>query len=438
MRSELESRAQDVVALAKKAGATDAWARAGRSRSVSVKVRDGKLEEITDSTSRSVEVQLFVEGRYSRHSTTDLRPEPLSAFVTQAVKLTRALEVDAFRVMPDPTLFAGRPDAASLGIADAGVHAVTSAARLDAAMRINAAARADEKVISVTSEASDTHGITAAASSNGFVGSYEGTSFGSYGDVTLDDGDKRPEEWMGTWTRQSSDLWAPERIGAEALRLAKLRLGMKKGPTLRGFMLVDPRAAGRLVSQLLSPAWGNAIQQGRSFWRDSIGKKKVSEKLSIVDDPTLARGLASRPFNSEGAASKPMRVLTKGALENYYLDTYYAKKLGLSPTTADSGNQLVALGKRPLAGILRDVKDGVYVTSWLGGNMDATSGDFSYGARGHLISKGEIGGPIGEVNVTGNLLDLFSHLTEVGSDPWLFSGLQVPTLLFEGVQFSGT
>jgi len=87
--------------------------------------------------------------------------------------------------------------------------------------------------------------------------------------------------------------------------------------------------------------------------------------------------------------------------------------------------------------LLSGTGDGVYVTSWLGGNADGTTGDFSLGLRGHMIENGEIGRPVGEMNVTGNLKDLFARLEAVGNDPYPYSTTLTPSLVFTDVDFSG-
>ena len=75
--------------------------------------------------------------------------------------------------------------------------------------------------------------------------------------------------------------------------------------------------------------------------------------------------------------------------------------------------------------------------AWLGGNSDATTGDFSFGIRGHRLVGGRIGEPVGEMNITGNLIDLFGRLVEAGNDPWRSSSTLVPTLVFDGVRVGG-
>ncbi len=437
MRKELEQRAAEAVAIAKKAGAADVMAGASRSRSVSFKVRNGTLEEVKDSTSRSLGVRLFVDGRYSSHSTTDLRPDRVKAFVEEAVALTRALQPDKFRALPDATLFAGAPEAARLDLVDAKLSKLDRDQRIELCQKMNARLAGKDGVISAESGFSDGHSLTAAASSNGFSGSFEATSAGMYSSVTIGDGDKRPEDWMGAWGRHFGALPDPEGIADEALRLTRARIGMAKGPTARTTMVVDNRAAGRLVGRLLGPAYGGSVQQQRSFWRDKLGQKMVSDKLTVIDDPVIPRALGSRPFDSEGIAAKKLPMIEGGVFRNLYLDTYYAKKLDMAPTTGDGSNRVIALGKRGRDAIVGDVANGIYVTSWLGGNMDSTTGDFSFGVRGHAIENGKLGAPIGEMNVTGNIVALFGKLAEVGNDPWIYSATLAPTLVFEDVQFSG-
>ncbi len=435
MRDELMKIVGVAIEAATKAGASDAAAGAYRSRSVAFQVRNGKLEQVNDSTSRALSMRLFVDGRYSEHTTTDLRAERVTAFVTEAVKMTRALQADPHRRLADPARY---PTALpALDLADATVQRLDREQRLAWAMRMNERVAGKPQVISSTSSVSDGHTVVAGATTNGLSASYETTSIGLSTDATLEDGDKRPEDWMGAWGHHVADLPDPDGIADEALRLARARLGTTKGPTKRTAMVVDRRAAGSIVARLLGPASGGAVQQERSFWRGKLDQALVSPKLTIVDDPLVPRGLGSRPFDGEGMASARLPLIDGGALRNLYLDTYYASKLGLTPTTGQGSNRIVALGTKGRDALLKDAGTGIYVTSWLGGNMDPTTGDFSLGVRGHLFDKGALGAPVGEMNVTGNIVDLFARLAAVGNDPWLYSGTVAPTLVFDGVQFSG-
>jgi len=202
-------------------------------------------------------------------------------------------------------------------------------------------------------------------------------------------------------------------------------------------MIVDSRAAASLMGRLMRPANARSVQQGRSFWAPLIGEQAFSDKLTIIDDPLIKRGLASRHYDGEGISAKALPIVENGVVKNIYVDTYYGRKGGMAPTTGSPSNRRIALGEHSLQLLLSEVGSGVYVTSWLGGNADSTTGDFSLGLRGHMVENGQIGRPVGEMNVTGNLKDLFGKLEMVGNDPYPYSSTLAPSLVFVDVDFSG-
>ena len=429
--------AEAAVDLARRAGAQDAWASLSRDRSVSHGFHEGKLEKVQESTSRGLGISLYVDGRYSSHSTTDLRPDRLAAFIREAVALTRALQPDPFRQIPDPALFEGRP-AVDLDRVDPRLAALTGDQRLEWCAELDRAAHGDPRVLAVESGVFTGESEGASASSNGFRGAWEAAYVGYSAAVTVREGeDKRPEGSHFVVGRYLADLPAPAAVAEEALARALARLGAQRGPSARATMVVDRQAAVSLISRLLGPASAAAIQQGRSFYAGKRGQPLLGERLTVVDDPLIPRGLASRHFDGEGISARRLPIIRAGVVDNLYVDTYYGRKVGMDPTTGSPSNRVVTPGDRPLAQLLREADRGVYVTSWLGGNSDPTTGDFSLGLRGHLIEGGQIGAPVGEMNVTGNLAELFRGLVRLGDDPYPYSSLRAPSLVFEGVQFSG-
>lgn len=435
--SELLQSATAAVEMARKAGAQDAWAALSRDRSVSYTYRDGKIEKVEESTSRGLGISLYVDGRYSSHSTTDLRPDRLQSFITEAVALTRALQPDPHRKIPDPALFKDRPTT-DLERNDPAVARITREQREAWCAEMDARAHTDKRVISAESGLFSGESQGASASSNGFTGTWDGAYVGYNCSATVREGeDKRPEGSASAVGRYLAGLPEPGKIAEKALARALDRLGSKKGPTIRATMVVDPEAAVSLISRALGPGSAAAIQQGRSYWAGKLGQPLFGDKLTITDDPLIPRGLGSRHFDGEGISAKRMPIIDKGVVKNIYIDTYYGRKLGMAPTTGSASNRVVALGDKNLAELLAQAGSGIYVTSWLGGNSDSTTGDFSLGLRGHLIENGKIGAPIGEMNVTGNIPALYRSLFAVGNDPYPYSSLRAPTLVFQDVQFSG-
>lgn len=437
MLPELEARAAEAIDLSLEAGADEVFATAAQSRDVEFSYRDGALEKVQDTTSRNLSVELYANGRYSSHQTTDLNPERLRGFLREAVAITRALEADPYRQITPPKLYGDRQEL-DLDLVDGAVGLLDRDRRLEWCVALDAAARTHERVISATAGIYDGTVTSVAASSNGFSGSQQSTYCWLGSSVTLRDrGDRRASDGYYAGGTHIEDLPTAKSIASTALDRALVRLDAEKGPTGKTTMLVDSRAAASLIGRLLDAAYAASVQQGRSFWAPLSGKKAFSDKLSIVDDPLIVRGLASRLYDQEGIAAKVLPIVTEGVIENIYVDTYYGRKAEMQPTTGTPSNVRIAAGQQTLDELVSDVGEGIYVTSWLGGNADSTTGDFSLGLRGHMIENGAVGRPIGEMNVTGNLRSLFSRLEALGNDPYPYATILAPSMVFADVDFSG-
>ncbi|MBS2016403.1 MAG: TldD/PmbA family protein [Deltaproteobacteria bacterium] len=437
---ELLGAARTAMALAKKLGASDAAAFASKSRDVETTWRDGKLEKISEATSRSISLNLFAEGRYGSMSTSDLRPEAIQGFVENAVSMVKALAKDPHRKLPDPSLYAGRSDA-DLEIFDTKIPELTTDMRLARAKAMEEGARAAkgaERINSVTASVSDSEAQMARVASNGFEGTYRSTVISSEAEVSVKDADgRRPEDWVSASVRHASDLPDAHVLGREATERAIARLGAKKVGSGTMTILVEARAARTLLRHLIGPMSGGALQQKESFFEGQIGKTVGSGAFTLTDEPLLKRGLGSRPFDGEGIACKPRMLIEKGVLKTYFVDVYYGSKLGMPATTGRTSNLVVAPGKKPLDALLKDLKDGIFVTSFLGGNSNSTTGVFSLGISGFRVVNGEKKEPIAEMNISGKHLDFWKRLVATGNDPYVYSSTRSPSLVFDGVSVAG-
>jgi PmbA protein len=439
--SDLLDVTRRAARLALSRGAQEAAAGSYRARHVEVAWRDGRLEKVTEATTRGLGLDLYVDGRYASVSTSDLRPEALERFVGDAVALARTLSPDPHRRLPDPALYAGLPDV-ELDLVDPTHGALDAGARRAAAQAAEDAARGvpgGGAILSVTTGVTDTAGESALVHTNGFEGTRRSTDFWVSAEVTVKDPDgRRPEEYASAGGRHRADLEPPEVVGRRAAERAVARIGAVKGPSALVTLAVDARAAGRLVGALFAPLAAAAVQQKRSFLEGRVGAAVGSSRLDVRDAPLVPRGLGSRRYDGEGLPARGFPVFEQGVLRSFYVDCYYGRKLGLPPTTARTSNLAWTLSGRSQAELLAELGDGVLVTGFLGGNSNATTGDFSLGVRGFAVRGGERAEPIGEMNVSGNHLELWTRLAAVGNDPYRYSALRTPTLVFEGVQLAGT
>lgn len=439
--SKLLDMAKDAVALAHKHGASEAAAGAYRTREVELEFRDGKVEKTSEATSRGVSLSLYVDGRYSAVQSSDLRPEALDAFVMDAVAMARTLAKDPYRSLPDPKLYAGR-STADLGLFDPRYESVTPDARVRVAKEMEEAARSvkgKESIISITSGVSDALNEHARFASNGFEGESQKTMFWRWADVSVRDPDgRRPSDGWSVSSRVLAELPSAAEVGRRAAERTIASIGAKKTESAVLKLVVESRAAGRLLGGLTGALGARALQQKQSFLEAKLGTAVAAKLLTITDDPLLVRGHGSRHWDGEGIAAKRFAVIDKGVLRAYYIDDYYGRKLKMAPTTAAASNLTFALGNKDLEGLLGGIHDGILVTSFLGGNSNMTTGDFSQGIQGFRIRKGKRAEPVSEMNMAGNHKELWMKLSAVGNDPWPYGAVRVPSLLFDGVQIAGT
>lgn len=437
MREELLEEAARAVELARASGADGVCASVGASRGRDFTWRGGRLEKVQEDTSRRLSVALYVDGRFSTHATNDLEPARLRTFLADAVALTRLLERDPFRCIPDPALYADRPRI-DLELSDPALDALSTEDCLELCRALHDAAADHPAVVSVQSRVMVGQGASARVTSNGFADAEAGGSLWYGAEVSARDGDARvPEASRYAGARHRADLPDPRRLGREALERVLARQGEAKLASARTTLVLDPLAAASLLGRVLGVLTAGAVQQGRSYLAGKRGAALASPLLSLTDDPLIPRGLASRRYDGEGISARPLALVEGGVLANYYVDTYYGRKLGWEPTSGSRSNVRVALGEHDLAGLVRAAGSGFYVRGWLGGNANPTSGDFSFGFQGQRIEGGALGAPVSEMNVTGNFLELLPRLAALGNDPDPSSTLMAPSLLFEDVEFSG-
>jgi PmbA protein len=437
---QMQDTARAAAEMARTAGAQQAAVGASRVRTVEVQWRDGRLDRMKEATTRGLQLELYVDGRYSMVGTSDLRPDALRAFVETAVGMARKLQPDPFRSLPDPKLYAGQAKV-DLDLVDPSQGTLTAAWRRERVQAAEAGARGvkdSAAILSVTTGFTDVLAETFRVHTDGFEGTRAGTTFAVQAEVSVKDPDgRRPEDWDYAFARHLASVPPSEAVGRNAAGRAVARIGSKKGDSAAMTMVVDARAASRLVATLTGPLSGSALQQKRSCLEGKLGQALGSALLDVADDPLVPRGVESRLFDGEGLAARRFPVFEKGVLRNYYVDTYYGRKLKMDPTTRSASNLAWTLGAKGQDGLLADAGQGVLVTGFLGGNSNETTGDFSLGVQGYRIRGGRVAEPVGEMNVSGNLLEVWKRLVAVGNDPYPYSRLRTPTLVFEGVQFAG-
>lgn len=403
----------------------------------SLEVRNMRIDRLQQASESSLVIHLFVDGRYGSFSTNRLDKKELEGFIKNGIDSTRYLAEDKARILPDSSLYytGGLPD---LELYDPKAERVDPDEKVDMAMKIcDEVMGKDERIISSEASYSDDTEFRYMVASNGFEGESSASSFSLVSSVSIKgDGDARPSSY---WYDSALfyDALIKEGIGTKALERVIRKLGQKKVASGKYTMIVDNMNSVRLLSPLIGALYGSSIQQNNSFLIDKLDQRVVSDKLIVADEPHIKRSPGARYFDSEGIATQKRSVFDAGVLKTYYYDTYSANKMNVEPTIGSPSILTLQMGDKDTDALVEATKKGILVTGFNGGNSNSTTGDFSYGVEGFLIENGKLTQPISEMNITGNMLTLWSNLREIGNDPRPSSSWKVPSLAFEVVDFSG-
>jgi PmbA protein len=189
------------------------------------------------------------------------------------------------------------------------------------------------------------------------------------------------------------------------------------------------------------------VARGVSFLKDRLGQAVFSADVTLVDDPHLARGLGSAPFDDEGAVNRRMALIEAGVLTTWLHNVASARQLGMAltghasrgsagPSGVGTSNLTLQPGAKDLAGLMSDVGAGLLVTSMFGPSLNANTGDWSVGCSGFWFEAGEIAYPVSEITVAGSLPDIYARLIP-GADLENRGSANSPSLLVDGLAIAG-
>lgn len=440
-----QDRVVALVDLARRAGADAADAIYAGSSSEGVQVRLGQLEDVERSESEHLDLRVFVGRGSASIGSSDLSDSALRELAERAVAMARAAPEDRYAGLAPEEMLAHAPFP-ELDLSDR--HEPTPQELREIALACEDAARAVRGVTnSEGGSASAGSRVFALATSHGFAGSYAGTSRGLSASVIAGEGADMQRDYAWRSAHHLGDLPAPAEIGALAGSRAVARLNpgrVKSGPMP---VVFDPRVGGSLVGHLVGAMAGSSIARRASFLLDRDGAQLFPAGIVIADDPHRPRGLASRPFDGEGLPTAPRRLIDDGRLTGWLMDSASARQLGGQPTGhavrgaggapgVSPSNLHLAASEVSVADLIADIADGIYVTELIGHGVNGVTGDYSRGASGFRIIGGEIAGPVAELTVAGNLIDMFAQLSVANDLEWHRS-VNVPTIRIDGMTVAG-
>ena len=404
---------------------------------------NGELDKVTHALDRSLQVALFVDGRFGSFSSNRLEEEGLKAFLLDAIDTVRTLEPDPARDLPDPARTA--KDALTgkeLGLYDPAYEELTSEKRREFAFQSSIWARKAGlekgfKLISEEGEYSDSLFDAVVMDSNGLFARHTETSFEIGYEVMVEDpdGNRYASYWWDATPRLADILPTLETCSEKAVGRAAAQIGPMDHPGGKCTVVVDSECASKFLTPMLNALGGYAVQQKNSFLLDKVGQQVFPERLTILDCPRCPGQTGSRLYDSEGVATQEFPIIDKGVVTRYFINTYIAGKTGMAPTIEDATRPKVMPfgGCKTRDDLLRKMGGGILITGFNGGNSNTSTGDFSYGIEGFAFENGRITHPVREMLVTGNFIDLWNHLVATADDARLCMSKLIPSLAFESI-----
>lgn len=443
LHQDLDLAAQALATLKAK-GADSADVIISGSRSLSLSCRLGEIEDFERAESRDIGLRAMIGQQQAFVSASGADASMIELLSDRVVAMAQAAPADPFcGIAPSDMLAKNIPDLDLLDTYEPKAETLQ-----EMVLETEALARGHEGITnSEGAGASWGRGLTVLATSAGFAGTYETSSFSLSCAVLGGSGDAMERDYASHSARHFGDLDSPKDIGNRAATRTLSRLNPRKVKSGKAPVIFDERVSASLIGHLLGAISGSAVARGTSFLRNEMDQQIMPESITIIDDPCRLRGLRSAAFDGEGLASEELVLVENGHLRSWLLDTATAKQLGLrsnaragrgigSPPSPSATNVHMQPGTQSVEKIIRDMKSGLLVTELIGMGVNGVTGDYSRGAAGFWIENGEIAYPVSEVTIASNLREMFKIL-QPASNLNFRRGVNAPSIFIPQMSLAG-
>jgi PmbA protein len=430
--------ALDIVAYARKQGASASAAEVSEGFGQTVSVRQGEVETIEYNRDKGLGVTVYLGKKRGNASTSDFSRQAVCDTVDAALNIARFTAEDDCSGLPDADRLATEfPDLDLYHPWQLNVEQAIELARECE----QAAFRTDKRV--VNSEGASVNVNEAKfiqANSLGFVGGYPTTRHSISCSVIAGKGDGMQRDYWYSVARDAHEMLCVEEIGRLAAERTVRRLKARKLPTMQCAVLFEAPVAASLFGHFVGAVSGGSLYRKSSFLLDQLDRPVFSDIVRIDDVPDIKRGLSSSPFDDDGVRTRKRSIVEAGVLRGYFLGSYSARKLGMQ-TTGNAGgthNLIIQSGELDFAGLLRKMQRGLVVTELLGHGVNPVTGDYSRGAAGFWVEHGEIQYPVEEITIAGNLKEMYRGIVAIGNDVLAQGSRQCGSVMIERMSVAGS
>ncbi|HEY4211418.1 MAG TPA: metalloprotease PmbA [Steroidobacteraceae bacterium] len=436
---QLQEIVSFALADARNRGASQCEVDASVSQGLSVSVRLREVDTVEYQRDRGLGITVYFGHRKGSASTSDLSQQAVRDSVEKACAIARFTAEDPYAGLVEP-------EALARDIPDLDLDHPWALAPEQA---IELARRCEEAGLAVDSRIHNSDGASVGTqrhtsiygNSHGFLAGYSGTSHSVSCSLIAQQGDEMQRDYWYSSARDPSEIDPAEDIGRKAGERTVARLGSRKLTTRKASVVFVPEMARGLFKHFIGAIRGASQYRKASFLLNAAGESVFPSFLQMQERPHILKGLASAPFDAEGAATRDRDLVRDGVLDGYVLGSYSARKLGLK-TTGNAGgvhNLIVSAPGRALdaASFLKRLGTGLIVTELMGQGVNGVTGDYSRGASGFWVENGVIQHPVHEITIAGNLRHMYRDIVAVGGDIDERGGIRTGSVMIGEMTIAG-
>jgi len=394
--------------------------------SLSLKVFQKELDGYSLSESEGLSLRGVYKGKMGYSYTEKVDESSIDMLVKNVVENATVIDSD-----DEEVIYEGSKEYKKVDTFNPELEEVSEVDKINFVKQLEEEAfRIDKRVTSVeTCVYGDGYGETVMSNTKGLYLHDKSNIAYTYAVIVAKDGDD-VKTGMAYRTGNDFSKFNAREIAEEAVKEAVSLLGAKSVKSGDYAVIIRNSAASDLLEAFTGVFSAESVQKDLSLLKGKLNQKVASEKFTLVDDPFMEDGLASKSFDGEGVACKYKKVIDKGVLKTYFHNLKTAKKDKIETTgNASKGsykssidiapsNFYVEKGERSLEEIISGMDSGIMITELQGlhSGLNSISGDFSLAALGFEIKGGKIERPVEQITVAGNYFQMLKDIEEVGSD----------------------
>ncbi len=405
-----------------------------------VELRQGELEGFQTDRSEGAGLRLLRGGRMAFACAGGLSEGSLRGLFRAAEAQLDHLESDAARAFPEPAA-SPREESLAASLLDETLFKIPLEDFIPRLQEMEKQALARDKRLKSVLRAAygEAKGEVFLANTLGVLSGEKGTSV-SVGLSSLCEEGGEHQIGSAFQSARGAGVLDFGRVARDAAWRSTALLGSRKLPGGRRSVVFDPWVAGEVLDLISGLLAADQVQKGKSLLAGKLGQKVASELVTLIDDPRRPGGLGSSLFDDEGCPTRKKTMIDRGAVSDFFYDTYTANRDGrLGNASASRGsfkglpgpcasNFYLTPGSGSREKLISETEDGILVLEILGMHMaDPISGEFSVGVSGLAVEKGQLAQPVKGAMVSGNILDLLSRIDAVADDLTFYGSLGAPT-----------